>query len=136
MDNARDIFDSPRCRELRQKIQAHRIKRLRWTEFTFRYVMEGLGFGRSLRALPEARLEELYAIISQYKRERPAEFRYDKQGRYMYRLQKCAGWSDELLRQFLVIQYKKTHWNILDKSERKQVIAVLEDIIKSKGEES
>lgn len=136
MDNARDIFDSSRCRELRQKIQAHRISRLKWSEYVFRYVMEGLGYGRSLRELPEARLEELYQIISGYRRERPAEFKYDKQGRYMYRLQKEAGWSDKLLRQFLVIQFKKTHWNILDKDERKQVIAVLEDITKNKGEES
>lgn len=136
MDNARDVYDSPKCRELRQKIQAHRITRLKWSEYMFRYVMEGLGFGRSLRELPEARLEELHQIISNYRRERPEEFKYDKQGRYMYRLQKAAGWSDALLRQFLVIQYRKTHWNILNQEERKQVIAVLEDITKQQGEES
>lgn len=135
MDNAKSLYDSPRCRELRQKIQAQRIKRLGWSEYVFRYIMEGLGFGRSLRELDEARLEELYRVIKQYKRERPVEFRYDKQGRYMYRLQREVGWSDELLRQFMVIQYRKTHWNLLSPAERKQVLDVLEDIKNSKGEE-
>lgn len=135
MDKALEMYDSQRCRELRQMIQAHRIKRLRWSDFVFRYIMEGLGFGRSLRQLDEERLEEFYAIISKYKRERPAEFRYDKQGKYMYRLQKEAGWSDDLLRQYMIINFKKTHWNILDKAERGTLLGILEDIIKEKGKE-
>ncbi|MFA6852162.1 MAG: hypothetical protein WCR34_03290 [Bacilli bacterium] len=130
MDKARDLFDTPRARQLRKTIQAHRIKRLHWSDFVFRYIMEGLGFGRSLRELPESRLEELHQIIIGYRRERPQAFRYDAQGRYMYRLQKEAGWSDDLLRQYLIVNFKKTHWNILDPAERAKVISDLQNINK------
>ena len=51
----------------------------------------------------------------------------------MYRLQKDAGWSDTVLRQFMVIHYKKTHWNILDEAERAELIGILEDITKRRN---
>lgn len=120
--------DSQNCRNLRRQIQAQRIKRLGWNEYVFRFVMDGLGYGRSLRELDEERLSELLTILTQYRRD-PA-FTYDAQGKYMYRLQKSAGWSDKLLKQYMIINYKKTHWNILDEAERAELIGILEDITK------
>ena len=78
-------------RELRRKIQAHRIKRLGWSEYVFHYVMEGLGFGRSLTALGQEDLSRLWEIIRGYRRHgRPAEYNYDRQGRYMHAMMKRA----------------------------------------------
>ncbi|MCB5262363.1 MAG: hypothetical protein M0Q16_08730 [Candidatus Cloacimonetes bacterium] len=128
MQSERVANDSQACKDLRRKIQAQRTTRLGWNEYVFRFVMEGLGYGRSLRALDEERLAELLTILTQYRRD-PA-FTYDSQGKYMYRLQKDAGWSDTVLRQFMVIHYKKTHWNILDEAERAELIGILEDITK------
>ena len=123
--------DSQRCRELRRLIQAHRIKRLGWSDFVFHYVMEGLGFGRSLKALDEARLEGLWEIVKGYRKSgKPVEFTYDKQGRYMHVLMKQAGWEEHTLRAYLTITYKKTHWNLLDKDERRKVIDQLKECAK------
>ncbi len=120
---------SPRCRELRRLIQAHRIKRLGWSDYVFHFIMEGLGYGRSLRDLDEQRLSELWEIVKGYRKHgRPVEFNYDRQGRYMHALMKKAGWDEATLRAYLVINYKKTHWNLLDKGERRQVIELLKTL--------
>ncbi len=49
----------------------------------------------------------------------------------MYRLQMEAGWSDFDLRAFLTITYRKTHWNLLDKSERAGLISILKSVIEA-----
>jgi hypothetical protein len=122
--------DSPRCRELRRQIQAHRIKRLGWSDFVFHFVMEGLGFGRSLRELDEVRLEELWKIVKGYRKSgKPIEYEYDKQGRYMHSLMKRAGWEERTLRAYLIINFKKTHWNLLNKEERRSVIKKLKECV-------
>lgn len=122
--------DSPRCRELRKSIQAHRIKRLGWSDYVFHYIMEGLGFGRSLRALDEARLGELWEIVKGYRKHgKPVEFDYDKQGRYMHSLMKQAGWPEHSLRAYMMINFSKTHWNLLDKAERRKVIDQLKECV-------
>ncbi len=127
------IYDSPLCKDLRRKIQAHRIKRLGWSDYVFHFIMNGLGYGESLRDLDETRLAELYTIVKNYKRnKRPQEYRYDQQGKFMYVLQKQAGWSDTTLRQYLTITYKKTHWNLLDSDERRAVIALFQSLIEEK----
>jgi len=120
--------DSQVCRDLRHKIQAHRITRLKWSDFVFHYVMKGLGYGESLRELDEKQLRELWSIIREYRRA--PETRYDKQGRYMYSLQKRAGWSDLQIRQFMTVHYSKTHWNVLTKEERKAMIEILKQVVK------
>lgn len=122
-------YDSARCRELRRSIQAHRIKRLGWDEWTLRFVMDGLGFGRSLRALDEERLEELWELVRNYRKHgRPVEYDYDRQGRYMHALMKGAGWEERTLRAYLIIHFKKSHWNLLDGKERRMVINQLKDL--------
>lgn len=131
------IYDSPQAKEYRKKIQAQRIKRLGWNDHVFHYVMNGLGYGTSLRELDEDRLRELWQMIRNYKRNnRPDEFKYDRQGRYMYKLQREAGWSEREIQAYLVINYKKTHWNLLSGVERAEVIRVLQAIIKGKEIES
>lgn len=130
MQAARNIEDSQKCRELRKSIQAHRIKRLGWSDYVFHYIMEGLGFGRSLKALNEAQLCELWEIVKGYRKHgKPVEFTYDKQGRYMHALMKQAGWEEHMLRAYLAINFKKTHWNLLSKDERRKVIDQLKECI-------
>ena len=116
-------FNTKECRELRKRIQAHRIKRLGWSEFVFRYVMKGLGYGESLRDLDETQLRDFYKAICNYRRDPAA--RYDRQGRYMHKLIRELGWTDLQIKQYLTLTYSKTHWNVLTQVERDEVIATL-----------
>ncbi len=116
-----------RERKLRQEIHALRVKKFHWPLDGFRFIMNGLGFGESLRALPEDRLLELKSIMINYRKHgRPYEFSYDKQGKYMFSLMKQANWTDTDLRAYLLSHYRKSHWNLLDKKERRAVIAMLQ----------
>ncbi|MDP3115182.1 MAG: hypothetical protein Q8M98_10490 [Candidatus Cloacimonadaceae bacterium] len=120
-----------RERQLRQQIHAIRVKKFHWPLDGFKYVMNGLGFGESLSALPEERLLELKSIMISYRKHgRPYEFTFDKQGKYMFSLMKQAGWTDSDLRAFMLKHYKKSHWNLLNKPERRAVIAMLQNYIK------
>lgn len=124
-----DLERELRERGLRQKIQAHRIRRLGWSDYVLHYVMEGLGFGTSLRALGEDDLTRLWEIIRSYRKHgRPVEFNYDKQGCYMHAMMKRAGWDENTLRAYLIIHYKKTHWNLLDKAERRDLVDLLKGL--------
>ncbi len=117
------------ARKLRQSIQAHRIARLNWSDTELYNVMEGLGFGRSLRALPVHRLSQLYKIISDYRPPRDDAFEYDKVGKYMYALQRQAELSDSFLRYYWTYHFRKTHWNVLSGEEKYKTIAMLEQAI-------
>jgi len=48
-----------RERKLRQEIHGLRVKKFHWTLNDFKFIIKGLGYGESLRALPEDRLTEL-----------------------------------------------------------------------------
>ena len=123
-------------RALRQKIQAIRIRRLGWSDFVFHYIMEQLGFGSSLRALSEPQLHELFTTINSYRKHgKPQEFTYDRHGMYMHSLQKRAGWDDRTMIAYLTITYGKTHWNLLTKPERSQVISHLNQAITQEQEQ-
>lgn len=122
-----DPFTSPQARSLRRRIQAIRIKRLGWSDYVFHYVMEHLGFGTSLRALPDYRLHQLYSLLRNYRPSRPAGFEYTSENRYIYHLQRKAGWSDLTLRHFLTVTFHKTHLNLLTPDERECVRRVLDD---------
>ena len=113
-----------RERKLRQDIQAIRVCKFGWPEDSFHYILKELGFGESLRALDEARLIELKALMVKYNRSDDL-FAYDKQGRYMHIIRKQAKWTDADLRAFLITHYHKSHWNILTIPERRAVIAML-----------
>jgi hypothetical protein len=123
-----------RERKLRQEIHALRVKKFHWPLDGFRFIMNGLGFGESLRALPEDRLLELKSIMINYRKHgRPYEFSYDKQGKYMFSLMKQASWTDTDLRAYLLSHYRKSHWNLLDKKERRAVIAMFQYYVKKQN---
>lgn len=116
-----------RERKLRQEIHGLRVKKFHWPVEGIKFIMNGLGFGESLTALSEDRLKELKSIMINYRKHgRPYEFSYDKQGKYMFSLMKQANWTDTDLRAFLLSHYRKSHWNLLDKKERRAVIAMLQ----------
>lgn len=116
-----------RERKLRQQIHGLRVKKFHWPLEGFKFIMNGLGFGESLTALSEDRLKELKSIMINYRKHgRPYEFSYDKQGKYMFSLMKQANWTDTDLRAYLLSHYRKSHWNLLDKKERRAVIAMLQ----------
>ena len=120
-----------RERKLRQQIHALRVKKLGWPVEGFKYIISGLGFGDSLKALPEAKLVELKSLMLNYRKHgRPQIFTYDKQGRYMFALMKQANWTEADVRSFMIKHYSKSHWNLLTKSERRAVIAMLQSNLK------
>jgi len=124
------MTQNERERKLRQEIHALRIKKYNWPLAGFKYMMTVLGFGDSLRALPEARLLELKTLMLNYRKHgRPNVYTYDKQGLYMFSLMKQAGWTDTELRAFMIKHYMKSHWNLLSPSERKAVIAMFQNYI-------
>jgi len=123
-----------RERKLRQEIHALRVKKLGWPVEGFKHIISGLGFGDSLKALPEAKLVEIKSLMINYRKHgRPQIFTYDKQGRYMFALMKQAGWSEADVRSFMIKHYRKSHWNLLNKSERRAVIAMLQSYIKKQS---
>jgi len=120
-----------RERKLRQDIHGLRVKKFHWPIEAFKFIMNGMGYGDSLRALSEDRLTELKTIMLKYRRHgRPLEYNYDKQGKYMHALMKQAGWSESQLRSFTISHYSKSHWNLLTKKERRAVIAMFQSYIK------
>jgi hypothetical protein len=120
-----------RERKLRQDIHGLRVKKFHWPIDAFKFIMNGMGYGESLRALSEDRLTELKAIMLKYRRHgRPLEYNYDKQGKYMHALMKTAGWTESQLRAFTISHYSKSHWNLLSKKERRAVIAMFQSYIK------
>ena len=120
-----------RERKLRQQIHAIRVKKFHWPLDAFKFIMNGMGYGDSLSALSEDKLLEFKAIMLKYRRHgRPLEYNYDKQGKYMHALMKTAGWTESQLRAFTISHYSKSHWNLLNKKERRAVIAMFQSYIK------
>ena len=52
-----------RERKLRQQIHAIRVKKFHWPMDAFKFIMNGMGYGDSLRALSEDKLLEFKAIM-------------------------------------------------------------------------
>ena len=120
-----------RERKLRQEIHGLRVKKFHWPLDAFKYIMNGMGYGDSLRALSEDRLTELKAIMLKYRSHgRPLEYNYDKQGKYMHALMKQAGWTEAQLRAFTIKHYHKSHWNLLEPKERRAIIAMFQQYLK------
>jgi len=120
-----------RERKLRQEIHAIRVKKFHWPLDGFKFIMNGLGFGDSLRALPEDKLKELKSLMIKYRKHgRPNEFTFDKQGKYVFALMKQAGWTESDLRAFTIKHFRKSHWNLLDFKERRAVIAMFQSYIR------
>ena len=120
-----------RERKLRQEIHAIRVKKFHWPLDGFKFIMNGLGFGDSLRALPEDKLKELKSLMIRYRKHgRPHEFTFDKQGKYMFALMKQAGWTEADLRAFTIKHFHKSHWNLLSPKERRAIIAMFQSYIR------
>jgi hypothetical protein len=120
-----------RERQLRQQIHALRVKKFHWPLDGFKFIINGLGFGESLQALPEPRLLELRDLMRRHRSHgRPQTFTFDKQGKFMFALMKRANWTEQDLRAFMLKHYHKSHWNLLDPKERRAVIAMLQNYIK------
>ena len=120
-----------RERKLRQEIHGLRVKKFHWPMDAFKFIMNGMGYGESLKALSEDKLIEFKAIMLKYRRHgRPLEYNYDKQGKYMHALMKQAGWTESQLRAFTISHFSKSHWNLLNKKERRAVIAMFQSYIK------
>lgn len=119
-----------RARQLRREIHALRVKKFHWRLDSFKFIISGLGYGDSLRALSEARLLELKSLLLSYRRHgRPQSFTYDKQGRYMFALMKQANRTDSELRAYMLKRFHKSHWNLLSIPECRAVIAMLQNYI-------
>ncbi len=120
-----------RERQLRQDIHSLRVTKFGWTVEQFKGLLVYLGMGDSLRALDELTLTELKLILMRVRKAgRPDEYTYDRQGMYMHALMKRARWSVYDLRTFMISHYKKSHWNLLNRKERRAVIAMLQNYIK------
>jgi len=73
----------------------------------------------------------LKALLLKYRKHgRPQVFTFDRQGKYMFYLMKSTGWTESELRAFMIKHFSKTHWNLLNKKERRAVIAMLQNYIK------
>jgi chlorite dismutase len=48
----------------------------------------------------------------------------------MFYLMKSTGWTESELRAFMINHFSKSHWNLLNKKERRAVIAMLQNYIK------
>lgn len=96
-------------------------------------LMEGWGYGDSLRALDTCRLQslrrDLVAAVQGRARSAPAEF--DRQGRYFWHLAKVAGWSRERIGMLLLKRFHATHWNALDYDQRRSAIAMMQRYARS-----
>ena len=65
------------------------------------------------------------------------ESQFDKQGAYFWSLVKQAGWTRMKAESLMLKKYRKTHWNILDDKEKRQMIAVLKKyVVKAESEKS
>lgn len=121
-----------RERKLRQEIHGLRVKKFHWPIDAFKFIISGMGYGESLRALSEDRLLELKSLLLSYRKHgRPSEFTFDKQGRFMFALMKQAGWDESQLRAFTIKHYQKSHWNLLNTKERRAVIAMFQSYHKN-----
>lgn len=124
---------------LRSTIMATAIKSRAWDYDTLHDLMDTWGFGRSLRKLSIGELTDLLAIIRG--EEQPHQFHYgigalDSQGRYMWNLMKQAGWDFQRVRMWMLKHCSASHWNALQDSEKRAVIAMLKKYIAAPSKEN
>lgn len=125
-----DLLNTPAARKLRRDIHALRVKKFGWSEETLHAVMCELGFGASLRALDENRLDDLKFLLVEIRPSgQPETFALDRQGRYALYLAALVGWSEADLRAFLIKRFAKTHWNVLAVPEKRAVIAMFHNYL-------
>jgi len=64
------------------------------------------------------------------------ESKYDKQGAYFWSLVKKSGWTREQVQALMMKKSNKTHWNVLNQLEKRQVIAVLKKYVEKNKKEN
>lgn len=111
-------------KQIRQKIMAIAAAKYNWDYDEFHDLMEDWGFGRSLRALPYDKLLTLKKKLQGIQTYNE-NFELDKQGRYMYRQLRLAGWNMRRLTLYMIKHFQKTHWNLLHEQERRAVLNML-----------
>lgn len=124
-------FTGDCAKKLRQRIHAVKARR-GWSDFVLYSVMKDLGFGESLRELPDYRLAELLWYINQPE-PRPEGWEYNKKARQICAVQHQAGWSDEKLRAHLVRTYQVTHLNLLTETQQAEMLRHLEESMREGG---
>lgn len=120
-----------RLKILRSTIMATAAKERGWDYDTIHDMMDSWGFGRSLKKLSLGELTDILRII---RGDAPPHREYgigtlDAQGLYMWNLMKDAGWTFPRLRQWMLIHCKASHWNALEDSEKRAIIAMLKKYI-------
>lgn len=122
-----------RLKALRSTIMATAIKSRGWDYDTLHDLMLSWNYGPSLKKLSLGELADLLAIIRG--EEQPNQFRYgigtlDDQGRYVWSLMKEAGWDFFRLRCWMLKHCSASHWNALNQTEKRAVIAMLKNYLK------
>jgi len=120
-------------KELRKKVVALSWVKLRWGIEDLHDAMEDWGFGRSLRELPRATLEDLYLSLIKGKDYR-SYAKFDRQGNYMWS-QAVQVWPHNTMRRlqhYWLRKFKKTHWMALNSKERRITITMLKSYKREK----
>lgn len=131
-----DLTNTPTARKLRQDIQAIRHKKFGWSDEVFREILITLGFGESLRALDEDRLDDLkFLLVELHPTGQPEAFVLDRQGRFAMHLARKIGWEERELRFFLLKRFSKSHWNVLETKEKRAVIAMFQNYLKKQSQQ-
>jgi hypothetical protein len=60
---------------------------------------------------------------------------FDKQGTYFWSLVKQADWSRSRVMSLILKEYSKSHWNLLDQKEKRQMIAIFKNYAKKRQSE-
>lgn len=117
-------------KQLRSNIMAISIKKYGWDYDEFHELMEKWGYGRSLRELDEYHLKKLRNELLGI-RDYSGMAKFDKDGLHMWYLAKSA-WPERTmsrLQHYWVKKYHKSHWNILNASERRATKNMLKHYI-------
>jgi hypothetical protein len=131
-----DLTNTPTARKLRQDIQAIRHKKFGWSDDVVREILITLGFGESLRALDEDRLDDLkFLLVELHPTGQPEAFVLDRQGRFAMHLARKIGWEERELRLFLLKRFSKSHWNVLETKEKRAVIAMFQNYLKKQSQQ-
>jgi hypothetical protein len=114
---------------LRQDI-AILTKQRGWDMDYLHTMMTAWGYGDSLRKCTLQQLREIQSTMQNVGAVRPQAFNYDDQGAYMHSLLKSACWTEDRLRAYLIKRFSKSHWNILNQTERRGVINMLKSYVR------
>ena len=113
-------------KHLRQKIVAIAVTKYKWDLDMLHDVMQDWGFGESLRKLSTAQLITLKNLLLDRDYTINSEkWQLDKQGKYMWFLMSELGWNQRKITALIIKKCHKTHWNNLEKWQKRQIINIL-----------